>query len=130
MRKLKYIGYGGMGKQVRDLLHVRDLTELICKQIEMIDLFYGEVFNVGGGIFSNLSLLETTKLCAEITDNKIEPESSVEERPADLIWYVSDNKKAGTTFDWKPSRPPEIILRDTFEWLVQNEKIFSKIFKY
>ncbi len=30
---LRYIGYGGTGKQVRDLLHVDDLTDLIDRQL-------------------------------------------------------------------------------------------------
>src|SRR3954453_22601480 len=36
-RPLKYIGYGGTGKQVRDLLHVDDLVELIERQLSAPD---------------------------------------------------------------------------------------------
>ena len=32
-RALRYIGYGGEGKQVRDLLHVDDLVDLIDEQL-------------------------------------------------------------------------------------------------
>lgn len=42
---LKYIGYGGKGKQVRDLLHIDDLIELIKRQIQSIQKYRGEIFN-------------------------------------------------------------------------------------
>ena len=32
-KKMKYIGYGGLGNQVRDVLHIDDLCELINLQI-------------------------------------------------------------------------------------------------
>ena len=32
-RELRYIGYGGAGKQVRDLLHVDDLVDLVDEQL-------------------------------------------------------------------------------------------------
>jgi CDP-paratose 2-epimerase len=46
-KDLKYIGFGGKGKQVRDLLHIQDLVNLIEKQIARIEEFRGQVFNVG-----------------------------------------------------------------------------------
>jgi len=33
-RELGYYGYGGQGKQVRDMLHVADLFDLLCRQLE------------------------------------------------------------------------------------------------
>lgn len=49
-RPLRYIGFGGEGKQVRDFLHVDDFCELLLEQIANIDLFAGsQVWNVGGG---------------------------------------------------------------------------------
>lgn len=47
-RDLKYIGYGGKGKQVRDLLHIDDLIDLIKIQIKQISSYRGEIFNAGG----------------------------------------------------------------------------------
>ena len=57
---LSYIGYGGEGKQVRDLLHVEDLADLIEAQLTDPERWDGEVVNVGGGREISLSLLETT----------------------------------------------------------------------
>ena len=52
-QSLKYIGYGGTGKQVRDILHVEDLVDLIDLQIHEIEKFERKIYNVGGGIENN-----------------------------------------------------------------------------
>ena len=48
-RPLAYIGYGGAGKQVRDLLHVDDLVDLVDDQLPRPDALGRGTFNVGGG---------------------------------------------------------------------------------
>ena len=60
-RELSYIGYGGRGKQVRDLLHVADLVDLVEDQLLRPDHWDGVTANVGGGPEVSLSLLETTE---------------------------------------------------------------------
>ena len=62
-RPLNYIGFGGQGKQVRDLLHVHDLVELLDEQLGDMERWDGVTANVGGGRACSLSLLETTELC-------------------------------------------------------------------
>ena len=47
-KELNYNGYGGEGKQVRDVLHVDDLIELIHDQIKNFDLYRNQTFNAGG----------------------------------------------------------------------------------
>ena len=59
-RPLTYIGFGGTGKQVRDLLHVDDLVDLVEEQLREPERWQGAVFNVGGGPERSLSLLELT----------------------------------------------------------------------
>lgn len=127
-RPLRYLGFGGTGKQVRDLLHVDDFAALIIKQLEVIDQFQGEVFNVGGSVVSNLSLLETTQLCQEITGNSVEVGNDLNTRPADVIWCVMDNGPTTAAFDWRPSTGARRILEDTCEWLRLNEEKFSQVF--
>ena len=46
---LKYIGFGGKGKQVRDLLHVEDLVDLVERQLLDPERWDGRTLNVGGG---------------------------------------------------------------------------------
>ena len=53
---LRYIGYGGAGKQVRDLLHVDDLVDLVERQLRTRTSGTATTFNVGGGRDGSLSL--------------------------------------------------------------------------
>src|SRR4051794_41847830 len=71
-RPLSYIGFGGSGKQVRDLVHVDDVVELVAAQLAFPDEWSGHIANAGGGREISLSLKETTELCAEITGNRID----------------------------------------------------------
>ena len=63
---LSYIGFGGSGKQVRDLLHVDDLVDLIELQLLDPEGWDGAVVNVGGGRDCSLSLVEATEICRQI----------------------------------------------------------------
>lgn len=128
-KRIKYIGFGGNGKQVRDLLHIEDLVNLIKKQIKVIGNYRGEIFNVGGSLNSNLSLIEATNICQEITGNEIQIESDPETRPADVIWYITDNGDMLDAFNWRPNKSAFQILNDTFIWLRENEKHFISIFR-
>lgn len=118
---LKYIGFGGKGKQVRDLLHVDDLFDLLDLQIASMDNITSEIYNVGGGADVSLSLLETTKLCEDITGNKIEIKSELNTRPADLVIYITDNHKICSMIPWKPKRNTRTILEDIYSWIKNNE---------
>ena len=120
-RPLSYIGYGGDGKQVRDLLHVEDLAELLAKQIEQSGL-NGKTWNVGGGRTVSLSLQETTALCREITGREVPITSVLEERPADIPWYVTDARKVRAAFGWEPQRNPRRLLQETYAWIKENEQ--------
>jgi len=129
---LQYIGFGGQGKQVRDLLHVDDLAELILKQVKCLikdqPAYRADVFNVGGSTHSSLSLQETTAICRKLTGNTVAIKSVLENRPADLIWFVTDNGDTQKIFDWSPQRTAHDIIKDTFLWLKDNESLFRQVF--
>ncbi len=127
-RPLSYIGFGGHGKQVRDLLHIDDLVELILMQSRQIADFRGEIFPAGGSTFSNLSLLETTDLCRKITGNEIPMGAVAETRPADVIWFVTNNQPTTDRFGWHPTRTAETILRDIHGWLKSQPDLLTSIF--
>jgi len=120
-KDLKYIGYGGLGKQVRDILHIDDVIDLIDLQIHNIELFENKIFNAGGGLANSTSLQEMTKICQTITGNKINIASEPQNRPADLRIYVTDNSKIVESTNWKPQRDLETTFSDIFEWLKANE---------
>ena len=71
-RPLEYFGFGGAGKQVRDLLHVADLVDLLDEQLCEPERWDGVTVNVGGGRECSLSLRETTELCRELTGREVE----------------------------------------------------------
>jgi len=124
---LSYIGYQGTGKQTRDVIHVDDLVDLIDFQIHNIDLFQDQVCNVGGGLENSFSLCELTRLCEEISGNKIQIDSVKENRPADLRIYVGNNAKIHELCAWKPRRNVSQLVSDTFDWLRQNETKLKNI---
>lgn len=120
-RPLRYIGFGGTGKQVRDLLHVEDVVDLIEQQLEDPERWAGVVANAGGGRETSLSLRETTALCEELTGRSGLVEPSDESRPGDVPVYVSDTSHLAGFTDWRPRRPARQVLEDTFEWIVRHE---------
>src|SRR3954468_12385898 len=70
-RPLAYVGFGGTGHQVRDLLHVDDVVDLVGLQLEDPRGWHGATHNVGGGRDGSLSLRETTALCRELGGREI-----------------------------------------------------------
>jgi len=128
-QSLKYIGYGGKGKQVRDLLHVDDLVELIDLQIHNIEKFTGKIYNAGGGINNSASLQEMTSICEKITGNKIQIYEVEETRVADLRIYITDNSKITEETGWKPKKSVEDIFRDIHKWIKDNENQLALILK-
>ena len=126
--ELAYIGYGGTGKQVRDVLHVEDFYQLLKIQIERLDEFSGCIFNVGGGRELSVSLCELTDLCREVVGKKISISSIPKTRPADIPYYVTDYRLVQEATNWTPHRTLKDIICDISKWLQENEAILRPIF--
>jgi CDP-paratose 2-epimerase len=118
-KQLTYTGWGGKGKQVRDLLHIDDLCSLIDSQIRDMNKGNGKIYNVGGGKDISLSLLEATSICEKITGNKIKISPQECNQAFDVPIYITDSAKIGLDYSWKPVKPRERILEDIFKWLKQ-----------
>jgi len=127
-KPLKYIGYGGTGKQVRDFLHIADLLELIDLQIDNLEKLKGQIFNVGGGVNNTLSLYETTQLCQEITGHKITINPILEKRIGDIPIFITDSRKVMNATGWQPKRGAKITLTEIYEWIYQFEKYVTDVF--
>ena len=119
---LKYIGFGGEGKQVRDLLHVEDLVDLVERQLLAPEEWDGRTVNVGGGRECSLSLRETTAICRRLTGNEVPIEPELETRQGDVPVYLSDCTKLFGLDEWRPRRGAEQVLADIHEWIAADEQ--------
>ena len=91
LKKKQYTLIGYKGKQVRDNIHSHDLVNCFWE-------FYkkprkGEVYNIGGGRYSNCSILEALNFIEKISKIKIKKKILSENRVGDHIWYISNLKK-------------------------------------
>lgn len=125
--QLSYIGFGGEGKQVRDIIDIDDLFDLLKIQLANIEKYSGEVFNVGGGKENSLSLLELTNLCQKISGNKISITKIKEERPGDVRIYIGDNSKIKKISGWYPKKSTKATLEDIYKWIRENENMLEPI---
>ncbi|OGG99700.1 MAG: 3-beta hydroxysteroid dehydrogenase [Candidatus Lambdaproteobacteria bacterium RIFOXYD1_FULL_56_27] len=125
--KLGYFGYGGEGKQVRDILHVQDLYRLVELQLGRLDQWRGQVYNVGGGREVSVSLAELTALCQAATGKKIPLGSVPENRVADIPLYLTDNSKVTAATGWRPQIGPEQIVNEIALWIKNNETLLAGV---
>ncbi len=89
--KKKYTLIGYKGKQVRDNIHSNDLTSCFWEYFKKPK--YGEIYNVGGGRFSNCSIIEALEITEKISGIKVKKKYLKQNRIGDHIWYVSNMKK-------------------------------------
>ena len=99
MTRHPYTVYGYKGKQVRDAIHSHDL-------VTAFDEFFrspriAEVYNIGGGRFSNASVLEAISLSEEIAGVELDWSYAEQNRIGDHIWWIGDNGRFESQYpDW------------------------------
>ncbi len=121
--KIKYIGYGGFGNQIRDVLHIDDLCELILLQIKKLKTINNITINVGGGNKSKVSLKELTKICENITHNRCKISKNPQTSNYDIPYYVSNINKVKKLYKWYPKKKINIIMKDLYNWMKINKTI-------
>jgi CDP-paratose 2-epimerase len=126
-RPLSYRGFDGHGKQVRDVLHVLDLCELIGHQLSSDTGWNGSVFNVGGGVDVSTSLRELTDICQKVTTSKIDIGAVPETSDLDLRIYLTDSSRVQQTYGWKPQRSVQNIVEDIHGWILNNQSQLKTI---
>ena len=126
-RALRYTGFGGQGKQVRDVLHVHDLFDLLMLQLEVPECWDGRVYNAGGGNDGSVSLRELTELCVQETGKTVPIATVPETAGVDLRIYVTDARKALADFGWRPTRTPAKIVGDIRIWIEEHEQSLKSL---
>ncbi len=122
----RYTIFGYKGKQVRDNIHSFDLVTAFFQ-------FYskprpGEVYNIGGGRFSDCSILEAIELCEKISGKKLKYTCSGQNRSGDHIWYISNCAKFKSHYpSWKQHYDLNDILKEIHEenverWIISGSK--------
>jgi CDP-paratose 2-epimerase len=126
-KPLRYIGFGGQGKQVRDLLHVDDLFDLLVRQTGSLSFWDGRVYNVGGGLDVSLSLRELTRLCESTTGHRVPMTSAPETSGVDLRIFLTDARNVQRDFGWRPRRGAERVVQDIFQWVHAHPDLLRPI---
>ncbi len=122
-----YQVFGYKGKQVRDNIHSYDL-------IQAFDAFFNaprsaEIYNIGGGRFSNCSMIEAIGICEQITSTEMDWTYKEGNRMGDHIWWVGDLSKFQSHYpDWKLTYNIEAILRESYainaeRWLEARQEV-------
>ncbi len=125
--KLDYMGYDGL--QVRDILHVDDLFDLLCSQLAAPERHAGRVYNVGGGAANAVSLKELTEKCAALSRGQLEIGNDDNIREADIPWYVSENTRVHEATGWSPSRGVDETLDDIARWISDHRERLIPVFE-
>jgi CDP-paratose 2-epimerase len=118
-RPLRYVGFDGMGCQVRDCLHARDLVPLIAQQITTPRSDLPRVLNLSGGLGQSASLLQLSHWCAQ----RFGPHAVAAEakgRPFDVPWLVLDSSRAAQAWGWQPQTPLDAIWTEIAEHAESN----------
>ena len=116
---LKYIGWSG--KQVRDILFLEDVCALVELQMNQMDRFRGDIFNLGGGAENSLSLREGTQLLEQKLGHGTTVTSEDAVRKADLPIYFTDNRKVAKMLKWRPKVTIDEGFDRILEWIRSNE---------
>jgi CDP-paratose 2-epimerase len=125
---LRYIGYGGTGKQVRDILHPLDLYALIRLQLDRAEAVSGRVYNVGGGREVSVSLRELTALSAARAGREVPIAAVPETSAVDVPVYISDTARVTAEFGWRPTRDAAAIVDEIATWIERDEARLRPLF--
>lgn len=108
-RPLKYIGFGGLGHQVRDCLHPQDLMPALMQQFAAPKISLGDrIANFSGGAASATSLRQLSDWCStHLGSHPVTSDSTP--RAFDLPWVVLNSAKAKRIWAWEPQTPPTTI---------------------
>jgi CDP-paratose 2-epimerase len=113
LKKKKYFVKGYKGKQVRDNIHSKDLVNAFWFFFQKPR--FAEVYNIGGGIYSNCSIIEASSIMQYFTKNKTRFIFEKKSREGDHKWWISDLRKFKKHYPgWEIEYKIEDIIQDMF----------------
>ena len=120
--KLNYIGFGGKGEQIRDVMHIIDLCDLVNLQIKKFNKINNIVLNLGGGPKNAISLKKLTKICQDTTNRRVVIKRIRKTSIYDIPYYVTNLKKVKNTYNWQPKIRVKQIVNDIYKWMILYRK--------
>ena len=125
---LYYKGYNGSGNQIRDILFINDLCQLVYLQIKKFKKIKNQTFCVGGGIKNSVSLKKLTKICQEVTNNKLKIKYDLNTSIYDIPFYVTSLDKVKKYYNWYPRTDLRNGLYIILEWMKKNYTLIKSHF--
>ncbi len=118
----------GDGKQIRDVLHVRDLARAYRAAIERQDAACAQAFNIGGGPHNTLSLRELIRDLESELGTKIALNWE-DWRPGDQPVFVCDTSKAKERLGWAPEISVLQGVQALIQWVRDHRSLFEELRK-
>jgi CDP-paratose 2-epimerase len=119
----KTISIFGDGRQVRDVLAVRDLVRAFALAYENQKKAAGHIYNIGGGTENTISLLGLVKTMEMALHLPVRYRFRAA-RPGDQPIYVTDFSKFHAHTQWAPQRTVLQTLHDICHWYEENQSLF------
>ena len=117
----------GNGKQVRDVLYVKDLVKLYETAFLNSDKCRGEAYNIGGGLENTFSLLEFILFANDHLNADIKYDFG-ELRSGDQRIFVADIAKVNKDLQWTPQTSKTDGVKQLYQWIQQNENLIRSFF--
>ncbi|MCC6795120.1 MAG: NAD-dependent epimerase/dehydratase family protein [Candidatus Hydrogenedentes bacterium] len=109
----EYRIFGYKGKQVRDNIHSYDLIQAFYQFYKKPRV--AEVYNIGGGRYSNCSMHEAIAECESICGKSMDTVYVDDNRVGDHIWWISGLQKFESHFpEWKITYDVTHILQEVY----------------
>jgi CDP-paratose 2-epimerase len=112
----------GDGRQVRDVLCVKDLIRAIQSAQQNLSQTAGQIYNVGGGQENTTSLLELMEKIRKLTGVTLSNYMD-RTRPGDQLVYITDYTKLRSHTGWKPQITVEQTLKLLHEFWQENQMV-------
>ena len=115
----------GNGKQVRDILYVDDLVDLMLMAVQNINRTAGQVYNVGGGPDNTISVWTEFRELLAAKSSRVPSVSFDQTRLGDQKVYISDIRRLREQLNWAPKVGVREGVKRLHHWVMENKALFA-----